>query len=163
MIAKNVVIDIGCGETKKEGAIGVDLRKTKCVDIVANARWLPFRDQSIDHVYSSHVIEHFSHRETESVLTEWVRCLKKGGIFEIRCPDLRARAFLFFLSPSWQNVKHIYGEQDYPGNSHKCGFSCGILKDLLKRQGIKNIKRIINGYRGIPFIPDCLHLKGVKE
>jgi len=38
------VLDIGCGESKREGAIGVDFRKTSLVDIVADARMLPFRD-----------------------------------------------------------------------------------------------------------------------
>ncbi|MBS7635567.1 hypothetical protein KEJ34_08850, partial [Candidatus Bathyarchaeota archaeon] len=97
-----------------------------------------------------------------SILVEWVRVLKKGEELEIRCPDLRARAFLFFLNPTWQNVKNIYGGQDYEGNYHKCGFSYGLLKDLLKSCGIRDVKRIFKGYKGIPFIPDCLHVKGVK-
>ena len=158
-----MMLDIGCGTNKKEGAIGLDFRRTDSVDILADARHMPFIDESFDCVYSSHILEHFPHKDIPIILTEWVRCLKKGGVFEIRCPDLRARAFLFFINPSWQNVQHIYGEQDYPGNSHKCGFSYGILKNLLQRQGIKNMKRIVKGYKGIPFVPDCLHLKGIKE
>jgi len=157
-----MMLDIGCGESKK-GDIGVDLRKTGSVDIVADARMLPFKDESFDHVYSSHLIEHLSHREVRNVLVEWVRVLKKGGIIEIRCPDLRARALPFFLNPSWQNVKNIYGEQDYIGNYHKCAFSFGLLKHLLESCGIRNVKRIIKGYKGVPFIPDCLHVKGVKR
>jgi predicted SAM-dependent methyltransferase len=156
-------IDIGCGEIKKDRAIGVDFRKTPCVNVVADARCLPFRDESLDHVFSSHIIEHFSRQEVDTILTEWVRCLKKGGVFEVRCPDLRARAFLFALSPSKQNIRNIYGEQDYPGNFHKNGFSFGILQNLLQQHGILNIKRIMKGYKGIPFLPDCLHLKGIKE
>jgi len=92
-----------------------------------------------------------------------VRVLKRNGIIEIRCPDLRARAFLFFLNPSWQNVKNIYGEQDHVWNTHRCGFSYGLLKSLLESCGIRNIKRIVKGYKGIPFIPDCLHVRGVKH
>jgi len=160
---KGLMLDIGCGEGKREGAIGVDLRKTTSVDIVADARHLPFANESFEYVYSSHIIEHFSHREVKCVLAEWTRVLKKGGIFEIRCPDLRARAFLFFLNPSWQNVRNIYGGQDYAGNYHKCGFSYGLLKSLLESCGIKKVKRVIKGYKGIPFLPDCLHVRGVKS
>jgi predicted SAM-dependent methyltransferase len=123
---------------------------------------LPFSDESSDYIFSSHVIEHFSHREVSRVLAEWVRVLKKGGTIEIRCPDLRARAFLFFLNPTLQNVKNIYGGQDYAGDYHKCGFSYGLLKRLLESCGIRDIKRMIKGYKGVPFIPDCLHVKGVK-
>jgi len=158
---EGLVLDLGCGESKIEGAIGVDFRKTSLVDIVADARMLPFRDESFCHVYCSHLIEHF-HHEVRNVLTEWVRVLKKGGILEIRCPDLRARALLFFLNPSWQNVRNIYGAQDYVGNYHKCGFSFGLLKHLLESCGINKVKRVIKGYKCVPFLPDSLHIKGVK-
>lgn len=157
-----MMLDIGCGENLKKGDIGLDFRKTSPVDVVADARMLPFRDESFDHVYSSHLIEHVSHREVGSALVEWVRVLKRNGIIEIRCPDLRARALLFFLTPSWQNVKNIYGEQDHVGNQHRCGFSFGLLKHLLESCGIENVKRTFKGYKGIPFIPDCLHVRGVK-
>lgn len=158
-----MMLDIGCGEIKKKGALGVDFRKTGSVDIVADARRLPFINECFNHVYSSHLIEHFSHQEVESVLTEWTRVLRKGGVFEIRCPDLRARALLFFLIPSWHNVRNIYGAQDHVGNNHKCGFSYGLLKSLLELCGIKDLKRVIKGYRGIPFLPDCLHVRGIKS
>jgi len=157
-------LDIGCGDNKRMGFIGVDIRRTKVVDVIADARKLPFRDCSFDHVHSSHLIEHFSHREVKNVLAEWVRVLKKGGILEILCPDLRARALLFFLNPSWQNVINIYGGQDYAGNYHKCGFSYGPLKELLKSCGIIKVKRVvkIKGYKNLPFIPEDLHVKGIK-
>lgn len=101
MFSDSLKLDIGCGESKREGAIGVDFRKTSVVDVLADARLLPFINESFNHVYSSMVLEHFSHREVKNVLTEWIRCLKKEGIFEIRCPDLCAKALLFFLNPSW--------------------------------------------------------------
>ena len=157
-----MMLDMGCGESPKKGDIGLDVRKTTSVDVVADARMLPFKHESFDHVYSSHLIEHFSHREVRSVLVEWVRVLKRKGIIEIRCPDLRARAFLLFLNPTWQNVRNIYGGQGYVGNYHKCGFSYRLLKSLLESCGIRGIKRIVKGYKGIPFIPDCLHVRGVK-
>jgi len=116
------MLDIGCGDNKKVD-LGLDARRTRSVDIVADARMLPSKNESIDHVYSSNTIEHFSHLEVGIVVVEWVRILKKGGVIEILCPDLRARAFLFFLSSSWQNVRNIYGGQDYTGNYQRCGFS----------------------------------------
>lgn len=157
-----MMLDIGCGESAKKGDIGLDLRKTSWVDVVADARMLPFKDECFDHVYSSHLIEHFGYQEVGNVLTEWIRVLKRNGLIEIRCPDLRARALLFFLNPTWQNVRNIYGGQDYAGNYHRCGFSYGLLKRLLESCGIRDVRRIIRGYKGIPFIPDCLHVRGVK-
>ena len=73
-------IDIGCGDSKRVGFVGVDVRKTKAVDVIADARKLPFRDSCFNYVYSSHLIEHFSHREVKNVLVEWVRVLRKGEL-----------------------------------------------------------------------------------
>lgn len=156
-------IDIGCGEQKQPNTIGLDCRVTQEVDVITDATALPFRTGTLLYVFSSHLVEHFGHTQIPSVLSEWVRVLQKGGIIEIRCPDLRARAMLFFLNPSWQNLRKIYGEQDYPENFHKSGFSYGLLKGLLNRCGVTRVKRIIKGYKGIPFLPDCLHVSGVKE
>jgi ubiquinone/menaquinone biosynthesis C-methylase UbiE len=156
----NYGLDVGCGGQKRAGAIGVDLRRVDGVEIVADARMLPFRNESFDLVFSSHTIEHFSHREVRKVLAEWVRVLKKHGTIEIRCPDLRARAFLYSLNPTWGSMKNIYGEQDYLGNYHKSGFSFGTLKQCLEDLGIIDIKRLLHGYKGIPFIPDSLHIRG---
>ncbi len=156
-----MILDIGCGEINRAD-IRVDFRRTESVNIIADACRLPFRAESFDSVCSSEVIEHFSHKEVTNVVTEWVRVLKKGGILDIACPDLRARAFLFFLNPGWKNIENIYGGQDYEGNYHKCGFSYELLKGLLTSCGIKKIHRVIDGYKGIPFLPNCLHIKGAK-
>ena len=63
-----MILDIGCGE-KPIGDINLDISrfvqigpksgivKSKC-NIVADSLYLPFRDKSIDIVYSAHCIEH---------------------------------------------------------------------------------------------------------
>jgi len=164
MINMSLILDVGCGDNKIEGAIGLDLRRTKNVDIIADAsaKYLPFKEGVFDHVYSSHIIEHFSHRLVKDIVKKWVRVLKKGGIFEIRCPWLRKTALYFFLNPTWKNIIHIYGGQDYEGNFHKCGFSFGLLKNLLEECGIHKVIRV-KSYRGRPFIPIDLHVIGIKK
>jgi predicted SAM-dependent methyltransferase len=162
--SRGLILDIGCGEKKvASNAIGLDVRRTKAVDIIADARLLPFRDEAFDVVYSSHVIEHFSHREVKDVVREWARVLKRGGTIEIRCPWLRVRALIFFLRPTWENVKNIYGGQENEWNFHKCGFSFGLLKQLLEECGIVRVRRVIErGFLGLPFLSD-LHVKGIKK
>lgn len=155
-------IDIGCGESPRSGFLGLDFRKTKSVDIIADASILPFRDASFYHIFSSHTIEHFSHTKVMEVIAEWVRILKKGGIFEIICPNLRTRALRFFLNPTWNDVVNIYGGQDYNGNYHTCGFSFGLLKEMCANSGIGSINRMSTGYKWIPFVHIGLHIKGIK-
>jgi SAM-dependent methyltransferase len=156
-------LDIGCGLSKRQGFIGLDVRKTDNVDVIADARMLPFKNNAFTHVFSSHLIEHFSQKATKEVLREWLRVLRQGGTMELRCPDLRARALLFFLNPTWRNIENIYGEQDFEGNFHKCGFSYGLMKSLLESLGLKRVRRVIKGYKGVPFLPDSLHIEAAKE
>jgi len=158
-----LILDIGCGDNKKKKAIGIDCRKTKKVDIISDVHALPFKNESFDYIYSSHTIEHISHKKVKKVLEEWVRVLKKGGTIEIRCPDTYARALFFFVCPSWENMRKFYGGQDYQENFHKCGFSYNLLKKVLKENEIIEIKRVFDGYKGIPFLPNDLHVKGVKK
>lgn len=159
-----MILEIGCGKYKVYGqSLGLDIRKTTKTDIVADARTLPFEDGVFDLIFSSHNIEHISHREVRSTLAEWIRVLRPGGGIEIICPDLRARAAIFAARPTWDGVMKIYGDQDYPENSHLSGYSYGLLKEILISLGIGRIKRIIRGYKGIPFIPNSLHLVGEKK
>jgi len=161
---KKLILEIGCGENKVfKNSIGLDIRPLEGVDIVSDARKLPFEDNYFDHVYSSHVLEHFSHNEVKQVLREWIRVLKYGGIFEVRCPDFRIRTFIFALRPNWKDIKNIYGGQDYPQDYHLCGFSYSLLKGLLVDLGLVNIKRVFDGYKGIPFLPSDLHVIGIKK
>lgn len=44
-----------------------------------------FKDNVLDFVFSSHLLEDFY--QTEEVLTEWIRVLKPGGRLIIFCPD----------------------------------------------------------------------------
>lgn len=164
MTEEKIILEIGCGDKQVyPNSITLDIRKTPLVDIIADARALPFKEGSIDYLFSSHVIEHFSHRETDDIAKEWIRVIKVGGVVELRCPDLRARALLFFFNPSLENIHNIYGEQDYSANFHKCGFSYSRIKELFSKFGIKKIHRIYDGAYGIPLIPCDLHIKGVKD
>ncbi len=45
---------------------------------------LAYKDESVDEIYASHVLEHFPYNKTQEVLNDWVRVLKPGG--RIRIP-----------------------------------------------------------------------------
>ena len=50
--------------------------KLKKVDIIAKGDNIPLKDNSVDFVFSSHVIEHFY--EPVSAINEWLRLVKPG-------------------------------------------------------------------------------------
>jgi len=51
-------------------------------------RKLPFKDNSVEKIYSSHFLEHLYPFELEMLLKECHRILKDGGVFEAALPDV---------------------------------------------------------------------------
>lgn len=83
-----VVLNLGCGNSKKSDEIGVDIFPGELVDIVAdlNVYPLPFEDDSIDSIVSSHCFEHLNN--LIGLIEELHRILKPSGILEFTVPHV---------------------------------------------------------------------------
>ncbi len=83
---QKIVIELGCGPSKKPGSIGIDSLPVNNVDIVIDLEGgLPFiPDNSVDEVYSSHFLEHI--KNIDALLNEIYRILKPGGIHKAVVP-----------------------------------------------------------------------------
>lgn len=79
-------IDVG-GPTAGHIIRSVNIVECHGVDKVADGAKLPYEDESLDYVFSSHTLEHIL--GTEEVLKEWLRVVKKGGYVIIVMPDKR--------------------------------------------------------------------------
>lgn len=81
-----VVVDIGCGEKKKAGHIGIDRVDLPAVDIVTDIEsglaFLPNR--CVDEIHCRSVLEHIHH--FEHLLSEMMRVLKPDGKMYIFVP-----------------------------------------------------------------------------
>jgi SAM-dependent methyltransferase len=75
-------LHIGPGRDKLPGFETLDIRPG-LADHTADARVLPFPDQTFDLIYASHIIEHIPWYETDALLKEWLRVLTPGGSVEI--------------------------------------------------------------------------------
>lgn len=83
------IINIGSGNTRlREDILNLDIKKFPNVDIVADARSLPFDNYYFDCVFCSAVLEHTS--EPWIVADEIQRVLKPNGIACIQSPFLEA-------------------------------------------------------------------------
>jgi len=79
-------LEIGSGGCARDGWLTLDM--CKGADIFWDLRLkLPFKNSSFNKVYCSHVLEHFSYHELNSLLKEIYRVLEPGGIFLITVPD----------------------------------------------------------------------------
>lgn len=81
MEANRIRLNIGGGDTEVPGFVNFDIKDGN------DARKLPYEDGTVDEIRASHVLEHFSHRETADVLAEWVRVLKPGGWLRVAVPN----------------------------------------------------------------------------
>ncbi len=79
MPEEKIKLDLGCGNCKKEGHIGIDINPQSDADIIGSVLSLTFKDNSVDEVYSRHVGEHFSPTEIAVFFQEIYRVLKPGG------------------------------------------------------------------------------------
>ncbi|OHC01215.1 MAG: hypothetical protein A3H23_10030 [Planctomycetes bacterium RIFCSPLOWO2_12_FULL_40_19] len=112
-------------------------------------------DNSLDGIYSSHVIEHFWWYETESLLKNWYKKIKPKGRIEIRCPDIEWIFRFCLKNKKLFNVAEdvlmhsIYGAASVPchkyykkdGQFHYNVFWQGKLKKLLSDVGFKKVRR----------------------
>lgn len=82
-------LDIGCGGEKiKSDAIGIDLQGDGAdirLDLSANDSLRMFANDSMDFVFSSHVLEDF--KSPKIMLQEWWRVVKPGGYLILYGPD----------------------------------------------------------------------------
>jgi len=106
-------LNLGCGSQLAEGWINVDYsvgarfskipffhflnRKFRLFDMDWNkqiylhdlTKTFPWSDSTVDVIYSSHTLEHFSKTAGRNFLTECHRVLRRDGIIRIIVPDLR--------------------------------------------------------------------------
>ena len=126
-------LDVGCGHHKM-GEIGIDREKTASVDILADARMLPFRDRVFDCVIAHHVLEHIP--EVTQAVLELKRVAKSSVIIAV---------------PRYED------SFVHPGHIHH--FKQGVLREGLS--GVFEVERDFSVCNSYIFI--CHKWKEVKE
>ena len=106
---KKIKIDIGCGRNKRDGFIGIDLDEKTNPDIVASALDLPFENNSVDEIYSAHLVEHFNPEEAQKFFDEIYRVLKNGGNADIKVDKDWSKKILMKKDPTH---KYRYKEKE---------------------------------------------------
>lgn len=129
-------LNLGCGHNKPDpGWIGVDIRqfKTKSVDKIVDLRkrW-PWKDDSVDEAFASHVLEHFSMKDRLHFMNELYRVLKPGGKATIVTPhwaSVRAYGDPTHVMPPVCQMFYSYLDREWctdqaPAVRHECRLTC---------------------------------------
>lgn len=136
----------GMGEGFLDGHIDgfktVDLRdgadvQRDCSDLSV------FQDATVDTIYASNILEHWSLLKTVDVLKEWNRVLRKGGRLYISVPDFDVAVKLYqqFGLTEWLRF-HLWGDQKHPLNYHYTCFTFASLASDLIDAGFSDVKRV---------------------
>lgn len=83
------MLNVACGNRYHKDWINIDINPhSEFVKRINVLEGLPFPDNSMDVVYSSHFLEHLTKEQAKFVLKEFYRVLKPNGILRIVVPDL---------------------------------------------------------------------------
>jgi SAM-dependent methyltransferase len=123
LLKKNmsVKLDIGCGENKQKGFIGMDCRKLHGVDIVHNLEKFPYPlpDACCSMILGSHIIEHIKPEYSIPLLNELWRIMKIDGQLILSAPYPGSRGFWQYLQAKtlaysrWLSV--LAGQREHRG------------------------------------------------
>lgn len=100
-------VELGAGDRPGTGGwltIDLGLRSDLTWDL---RRGLPFRDSSVDRIYSSHFLEHLAFAEIQHLLGECVRVLVPGGSFSACVPNARLYLEAYFGMRSLDEDIHL--------------------------------------------------------
>ena len=138
-----VRLNLGCGPDNRAGYINVDAYVDNA-DLKMDIFKLPLDDDSVDEIFSSHMLEHLGKSEVPQALQEWSRILKPSGKLQLNLPDLEWSAQQWLDLPEdsrwgWP-LDTLFGLQTHPGEYHKTGFTADRIEKILHHIGFRSVQ-----------------------
>lgn len=145
------ILDLGCGNRKRPGAIGLDINPHTDADVVHDLDHYPypFEASSFDEIFADNVIEHLDN--VIRVMEELHRISKSGALIKIIVPFFRAK--WAFIDPTH---KHFFTVESMtyfePGHPHSklynystARFSVDkiVFNETIHRGWITNLVRMV--------------------
>ncbi len=145
------MLELGGGANRHPASlVNLDVRQCPGVDIVCdfNKDPLPYPDDEWDAVLCIFALEHVSWRRVRDVLKETYRVIKPGGRAIFVVPNVGAQMVWATRNPTgWDGYAFfesisglLFGDLDYPENSHKSFYSPEVAKELFESTGFVGIE-----------------------
>ena len=98
---------------------------------------LPFRDATVDYVYTSHFLEHLFEAEGARLLREAFRVLRPGGTIRVAVPDLRFAIALYQRGEKQRMLRDYFFVEDMGSllARHKYMYDFDLLGSALVAAG----------------------------
>ena len=95
----DIKLNLGCGNKKIDGFLGIDRFLCKGADIIADINLLPFKESTVSEILLDNVIEHII--DIPGLMKELYRVLENNGILTIKTPHFTSFA-------SWKDPTHFH-------------------------------------------------------
>ena len=123
---------------------------------------LPYADGSAEMIRASHVLEHFSHRETMKVLAEWVRVLEPGGWLRVAVPDFDRIIECYESGGQYPIEGWLMGGHVDANDHHGAIFAEEPLAHALQIAGLVEVRRWESDAPDCSSLPISLNIEGRK-
>lgn len=137
---KPIKLNIGAGHICYDDYINVDQRQINNIDVVADVKNMPFEKNSVEEIFASHLIEHFTkHDLISNILPYWNSLLVKGGRLVLILPDLENMITHFYEGDyAIEDLRLVlYGLQEYQGDIHYALYGQDELARILEEAGFE--------------------------
>jgi SAM-dependent methyltransferase len=112
---------------------------------------LPFEDQSVDFLFSSHLLEHLYSDQAGHLLREIYRVLKIGGWARISVPDLEHAVRLYQQGERAKALGYFFSDSRIGAlNRHQYMYDLALLRDAFERAGFSDVQRRVFRQGNVP-------------
>jgi predicted SAM-dependent methyltransferase len=105
---------------------------------------LPYKMETVDLIYASHLLEYFDRQDAHSVLDNWRSKLKVGGILRLAVPNWEAMVKLYYDKKYVLSdlLGPLYGKWSIDGDFvyHKTVYDYYELRKVLEDAGFKTVR-----------------------
>jgi predicted SAM-dependent methyltransferase len=103
---------------------------------------VPFDDEMVEVIYSSHALEHIFLEEAQALLQDAYRALKAGGLIRLAVPDLEY-ALRVYQSGAKEQALEFFFSRNRSGylNHHHYMYDFELLKNMLEKVGFVKVQR----------------------
>ncbi len=103
---------------------------------------VPFEDNSLDIIFTSHFLEHLTEADGLNFLKDCHRALKPGGLMRVLVPDLDFAAKLYASGKVDEMLRSFFYTSDrFDFHAHKYGYNFGSLEAHLKTVGFREVRK----------------------
>lgn len=149
-------LHLGCGTKYLSGFLNIDGNLFNKIDVWLDVRnGLPFRPNSIDSIYSTHMFEHFYPDELRRLLQECARVLKGGGGIRLVVPSLESAIAAYTQQRSewfddsfprhFDSLGGRFSNFIFCDGQHRTAFDFSYFDEVLRQAGFREVERSAEG------------------